>query len=210
MPKDISMVLKGWANMSYIDNIHTPDEIVDSWQTAMQYLEDGNRRYVDNVTEARNIDDQDRKTYSEGQYPFAAVVTCSDSRTAPEIFFDQSMGDIFVIRNAGNITDTTVIASIEYAVEYLHTPLVVVIGHSLCGAVASAYYGGEFSGKLQCIVGKIRRAIAGSSSLENAICTNVDHVVNEIKRYKSVREQDVAVFGAYYDIRSGEVSWLEN
>lgn len=176
MPKDISMVLKGWANMSYIDNIHTPDEIVDSWQTAMQYLEDGNRRYVDNVTEARNIDDQDRKTYSEGQYPFAAVVTCSDSRTAPEIFFDQSMGDIFVIRNAGNITDTTVIASIEYAVEYLHTPLVVVIGHSL----------------------------------ENAICTNVDHVVNEIKRYKSVREQDVAVFGAYYDIRSGEVSWLEN
>jgi len=167
--------------VSYIDNIHIQEETVDNWKTALQYLIDGNRRYVNGWAVNRNINEQDRKIFSEGQFPFAAVVTCSDSRTTPEIYFDQSLGDIFVIRNAGNITDTTVIGSLEYAVEYMNVPLVVVVGHSCCGAVTGAFYEGEFSGNLQCIISKIRRAIDGSSSIEDAIHANVEHVVGEIK-----------------------------
>ncbi|HBA73327.1 MAG: carbonic anhydrase [Geobacteraceae bacterium GWC2_55_20] len=109
----------------------TPDE-------ALQKLMDGNKRYVGNqMTGAKLSDSAARASLAKSQKPYAIVLTCSDSRVPPEIIFDNSLGEIFVIRVAGNIPDPVVLGSIEYAVEHLGSPLVMVLGHERCGAVTA-------------------------------------------------------------------------
>ena len=193
-------------NMNYSDT-HNPAELVSNWQTALQYLEDGNKRYLENLAIARITNREDREILKDGQKPFAVVVTCSDSRVSPEIYFDQKLGDIFVIRNAGNIADTVALGSIEYAVEHLKAPLVVVVGHSRCGAVTGALNGGEYPENLQTIINTICPAIKDSKTIEDAIHANIDYVVNRIKENKIVKHTGAAVMGAHYDIESGEVSF---
>jgi carbonic anhydrase len=121
-----------------------------------------------------------------GQHPFAVILTCSDSRVPPEVIFDQGIGDLFVIRNAGNIVDDVVIGSIEYAVEHLHTPLVIVLGHQQCGAVTAALKGGKATGHIASVIEKILPAVADArkqpgDSLLNAIDANVARMVNELR-----------------------------
>ena len=188
-------------------NIHNPEERVGDWRTALQYLADGNLRYADNRTMARDTNARDRNVLKDGQKPFAVVVTCSDSRVSPEIYFDQKLGDIFVIRNAGNIADATALGSIEYAVGHLHTPLVVVVGHSRCGAVSGAYNGGEFPGNLRTILDNIGNSIRNSGSLEAAIHDNVSSAVRHIVENEVVLEKGAKVVGAFYDIETGKVSF---
>lgn len=190
-------------------NIHSPGELVSDWQTALQYLKDGNKRYLDNQTIKRDSNEEDRDVLKDGQQPFAVIVTCADSRVSPEIYFDQKLGDIFVIRNAGNIADTTALGSIEYAVEHLGTPLVVVVGHSSCGAVTAAFNGGENPDNLQSIIDKITSNINNSDELDEAIYANINSTVKTIKENAVIEETGATVIGAYYNIESGEVSWIQ-
>ena len=106
---------------------------------AIELLKAGNARFISGALSPKEDYAEDRKRLAEGQHPFAVVLCCSDSRVAPEIIFDQKLGDLFVIRNAGNVVDDDVLGSIEYAVEHLGTPLVVVLGHSCCGAVTATF-----------------------------------------------------------------------
>ncbi|MDR2939861.1 MAG: carbonic anhydrase [Clostridiales bacterium] len=190
-------------------DIHGPEEIVSDAQTALQFLKEGNQRFVNNQAMSRDSNTEDRGMLSDGQSPFAVVVTCSDSRVPPELYFDQKLGDIFVIRNAGNIADDTALGSIEYAVEHLHTPLVVVVGHSSCGAVTGAFEGGEFPENLQGIIDTIDTSIAGSSDLNDAILDNINGVAAQIKNDEIIHEMGAEVVEAHYNLESGEVEWLE-
>ena len=191
--------------------IHTPAESVKTWEAALQYLTDGNKRFVGNNGITRNTNKKDRDVLTkDGQKPFAVIITCADSRVAPEIYFDQKLGDIFVIRNAGNITDATVLGSIEYAVEHLHSPLVVVVGHSKCGAVTGALSAdGHFPHNLQTIIKTISGNISGISELDEAINKNINSTVDRIKENEIVKEENAKVIGAHYNIETGVVTFFE-
>ena len=157
---------------------------------SMTKLNAGNKRFISGKLVKKDISDKRRKELSKGQKPFAVVVTCSDSRVAPELLYDQGLGDIFVIRVAGNVVDPISLGSIEYAVEHLHSPLVVVLGHSSCGAVKAAYEAkGEPEGNIGEIVKKIMPAVekakaAGkkdeAETLDLAVQENVKNVYAEI------------------------------
>src|SRR5512140_1143168 len=99
---------------------------------ALQKLMDGNKRYVEGKLASKDLGDTKRKELLKGQKPFAIVVTCSDSRVPPELLFDQGLGDVFVIRVAGNVVDPIALGSIEYGAEHLNSPLLVILGHSNC------------------------------------------------------------------------------
>jgi len=187
--------------------IHTPNEAVTDWELAFRYVKEGNERFVKNQGIARDTNERDRDALKNGQKPFAAVITCSDSRVAPEIYLDLKLGDIFVIRNAGNVVDSTVLACVEYAVEHLKTPLVLVIGHSKCGAVTGAISKEEFGGELGGLVGRIRGAIGGCSDLCDAVKANVEQSVEVITANPVVTKCKSKVIGGYYDIESGKVDF---
>src|SRR5512135_449398 len=102
---------------------------------SLQKLMDGNKRYVEGTPINKDLGDTKRKEILKGQHPFATVITCSDSRVPPEHIFDQGLGDIFVVRVAGNVVDSIALGSIEYGTEHVQTPLLVLLGHSDCGAV---------------------------------------------------------------------------
>ena len=190
--------------------IHGAAESVDNWESALQYLKDGNKRFVNNNGITRNTNKADRDILKDGQKPFAVIVTCADSRVAPEIYFDQKLGDIFVIRNAGNIADSTVLGSIEYAVEHLHAHLVVVVGHSKCGAVTGALSSdGHFPHDLQTIITTISSNIKGISDLDEAINKNVNGTVDRINENHIIKEEGAKVIGAHYNIVSGEVTFFK-
>ena len=159
-----------------------------------------------------------RSTLTSGQHPHAVLLTCADSRVAPELVFDQGFGDLFDVRVAGNIADDAVIASIEYAVEHLHAPLVVVMGHQKCGAVSAANAGGEPEGHLSALVGPILPAIEKAKTLpgdrvENAVRINVENVVAQLKASQPVLAGKVSaghlqIVGAVYSLDTGKVQWL--
>ena len=190
--------------------LHAPDELVTNWQDALQFLKDGNQRFIDNTNILRSTNEADREATKDSQKPFAVIVTCSDSRVSPEIYFDQKIGDIFVIRNAGNIADITALGSLEFAVEHLGAPLVVVVGHSACGAVKGAISEGEFSGNLDSIIRHIRGVIDGQGKmgLEQAINENVRASVKAIQENAVVKKVAAKVLGAHSDVASGEVVFI--
>jgi carbonic anhydrase len=188
--------------------IHNPGEQVNDWRAALRYLEDGNARYLKNEGITRDTYRRDREVLRHGQQPFAVIITCSDSRVVPEIYFDQKLGDIFVIRNAGNITDTAVLGSVEYAVKHLKAPLIVVVGHSHCGAVTGAFNGGEYSENLSAIINTIIPVVKNCGNLDDAIRANIHHVVETIQNNTVIKDMGTTVMGAYYNIESGEVTFL--
>jgi carbonic anhydrase len=203
------------------DTLHSPEQLVVDWQAAQRFLREGNQRFQYNQPIQRDTNEQDRHILKEGQNPFAVVVTCSDSRVAPEIYFDQKLGDIFVIRNAGNIADATTLGSIEYAVEHLKAPLVVVVGHSKCGAVTAAFqqarqtappphneHGSHYPAGLQSILDKIRAGIQDRGGVDIAIDDNISNAVTQIQNNPTVQATGAQVLGAHYNIETGEVVWL--
>lgn len=152
-----------------------------------------------------------------GQHPYAAIVSCADSRVPPNEVFDCDLGEIFVVRNAGNVIGTYELGSIEYAVEHLHTPLVMVLGHKNCGAVASAYTWTGGSGALAAIMDEITPSLArarkkAGAEAEIISLTELYNIENSIAR---LRESPVlsklpenAIVGALYDIETGAVTVL--
>ncbi|MCX5806791.1 MAG: carbonic anhydrase [Proteobacteria bacterium] len=187
-------------------------------EEAMQKLIKGNERFTASKPIHPNQTSERRNEVSKGQKPFAVIVGCSDSRIPPEIIFDQGLGDLFVIRVAGNIIDDVALGSIEYAVGHLGTELVIVLGHGKCGAVSATVQGGEAHGHIACIVNAIAPAVEkvrnqSGDLIDNAIKANVELVVNQIISSKpilseQVKESKLKVAGAYYNIESGVVDFI--
>jgi carbonic anhydrase len=154
--------------------------------TGIERLIEGNRRFYSSRLNHPDQDAERRKEISGGQHPFAAIVGCSDSRVPPEIVFDQGLGDLFVVRLAGNVLDDMAIGSLEYAVEHLHVPLIVVLGHTSCGAINAAM---ADSGGAEGFVGRIISAIR--PSIDAAGRGGAD--ANEIARVHAKRMADLLV-----------------
>ena len=152
------------------------------------------------------------------QHPHAIVLSCADSRVAPEIILDQGLGDLFDVRVAGNVASDAELASIEYAALHLHTPLLVVMGHQKCGAVTAAAESGEAEGHLPSLLALIRPAVERARAqpgdlIDNAVRINVENVVRQVRGSKPVLAALVdrgalTVVGAVYSLDSGKVAWL--
>lgn len=182
-------------------------------ELALQKLIAGNKAFVANGTNLADISSaRTTEVARNGQTPYAVVVTCSDSRVPPEHIFSAGVGDLFVVRTAGNVIGDFERGSIEYAVEQLGVPLVVIMGHSQCGAVASAL-AGRASGYLDTVVGEIQSGITGAASEQEAILSNVAHSQHCVMQSEAVRSLVGAgrlrVMGAEYDLQSGQVSFLQ-
>lgn len=187
-------------------------------EQALQRLLDGNARYVAGHVEHPNQSVARRVEVASGQSPFAVIVTCSDSRVAPEFYFDQGLGDLFVVRDAGNTLNDHVIGSIEYAVEHLHASIVLVVGHEKCGAVSAAVAGGRAEGRIATIIEAIRPALretrnqAGDKT-DNAIRGHARRgaqtlAVTDPIISQAVRSGEIKIFAARYDLASGRVELL--
>lgn len=175
---------------------------------ALLRLKAGNSQYVQSNSYTGDISSAIRSnTAKNGQFPYAIVIACSDSRVIPEIIFSAGMGELFTIRVAGNVIDRHQLGSIEYAVSHLKSPLVVVLGHTHCGAVA-ATIAGEGDSHIQSITDKIHKAIGDETDDFTAASLNVKYAVAEILdafRHDGLEEEQVV--GAVYDIETGEVYW---
>lgn len=186
---------------------------------AMQRLIEGNARFVAGAMTHPQQTPAVRTELAKGQAPFAVILGCADSRTSPEVLFDQGLGDLFVARVAGNVIDDHVIGSIEYAVEHLHAPLIVVLGHSKCGAVVAAREvvasDGHAEGHIESLVQAIRPAVEQTIGEDaEATCkANVHNVARALSESKPIlhhmlEEGKIKVIGAYYDLESGRVVLL--
>lgn len=197
-------------------NKTTPDE-------AIKILSEGNARYVEQKSTHPNSDKTRIAEVSKGQKPFATINGCSDSRVPPEILFDQGLGDLFVVRTAGNVSATDQIGTIEYGTEHLGTRLVVVLGHTKCGAVTAVAQGEHVSGNIPALVSsivppvrKVKEAHIGEDYhkwLNAAIKENAfESIANILKKSETIREQvlsgKVKIVAAIYDIDSGKVEFL--
>jgi carbonic anhydrase len=193
-------------------------------EDALNALIEGNKRFVSgNLSEKDLSKDVLVDLSQNGQHPFATIITCSDSRVAPELLFDQGLGDLFIIRDAGNVAGAIETASVEYAVEHLECPLVVVLGHEKCGAVKASMEGGEVTPNLEEIVNKIKPSIdkvkaENKDAAEEEIAAEVEEenakaTVNELLKSPTIKELvdsgKVKIVAARYHIESGEVEILE-
>ncbi len=185
-------------------------------EAALKKLQAGNARYAGKSVSAGKSTAKARAATAQGQHPFAIIVGCADSRTSPEIIFDQNLGDLFVIRTAGNLVDDYALGSIEYAVEHLGARLVVVLGHERCGAVKAAVAGGSAPGHVGAIVKDIRPAVTAVNKspgdvLVNSINENIYRVADKICKKASLGDKasSVRVVRAVYDLDSGKVEWLK-
>ena len=178
---------------------------------ALQKLKDGNRAYMTAKTAGGDVSPELRaRTCAEGQAPYAIVVTCSDSRVIPEAIFSAGIGDLFVIRVAGNVIDDHQLGSIEYAAGHLGSRLVVVLGHDHCGAVDAAINHNP-DGFIKFITDEIRIAIGSEQDETRACRLNVRHSVRRIEDSLDIRREEehgLQVIGALYRLRTGEVEFL--
>ena len=159
-----------------------------------------------------------QRELASGQSPHAEILSCADSRVPPELIFDQGLGDLFIIRVAGNVVSDTELGSLEYGAEHLHVPLLVVLGHQHCGAVTAAVEGGEAEGHIAALVNLLRPAVEKTRGMpgdhvENAVKANVEMVVKQLRSStpvlaKLVSEGKLKVVGAVYSLDTGKVTWL--
>jgi len=190
-------------------------------QQALQKLSEGNARFVQERAAHPNQSSERRAEVLSGQNPFAVILGCSDSRIPPEIIFDQGIGDLFIVRTAGQVVDDVALGSIEYAVEHLGVPLVMVLGHDKCGAITATIAGGEASGHIGSLVAALNPAVEkakgmGSKDqlLNNSIDENVRMITHQLRSSKPllsklVEEGKLQIVGARYYLDSGRVDILE-
>jgi carbonic anhydrase len=199
---------------------HLPPAVppVVTVEEALTELKKGNERHTDSDYNHDHHSHRRLEEVAKGQKPHAIILTCSDSRVPPELLFDKGLGDLFVIRVAGNIAGASELASIEYAAEHLNVPLVIVMGHKRCGAVQAAAAGGDAGGHIAALVRQIEPAVQKARNLpgdlvDNAVHTNIDQVVRDLRNSDPILKELVAagrlkVLGAYYDIDTGKVDWM--
>ena len=173
---------------------------------ALERLKKGNKIYVNSVKGEGDISPEKRlETYENGQKPYAVIISCADSRVIPESIFSAGIGDLFVIRVAGNVVGDFQLGSVEYAVEHLGCRLVVVLGHTGCGAVGGALK--QNSGYLKFITDEIRHAIGTETDTVKASILNVNQSVSKIK--DCIKEEGLLVIGALYHTDSGSVDFFK-
>jgi carbonic anhydrase len=185
---------------------------------AIRHLSEGNLRYIEDTIETPNINSSQRYEFTKGQSPFAIVLNCADSRVVPEIIFDQGIGDLFVIRVAGNIANPSSIASIEYAVANIGCNLIIVLGHESCGAVGAAidsYPDADNGPNLNHLISFITPAVKENlgAPIEQVVRCNAENnaqtMLNNsdiIKQY--VNAGDLRIVPAYYGFESGKVDFF--
>lgn len=187
----------------------TPNEV-------LQRLKDGNVRFENDQLEGSLQNGTRRKELTGGQKPYAIILSCADSRVVPELAFDTGLGELFVIRVAGNVANSSSIASIEYAVAHLGTTLIVVLGHQSCGAVTAAVSGGDNGYNLNHLLSHITPAIAASdegASVNDVVKKNAEMTAKELASRSAIIGDAVANGGvqivpAYYNLDSGKVEFL--
>jgi carbonic anhydrase len=183
---------------------------------ALQRLQEGNRRFVAGRMQHPTQDAKRRSEVSAGQRPFAAILSCADSRVPPELVFDQGLGDLFVVRVAGNTVDDAGLGSLEYGTSVLGAPLILVLGHSRCGAVEAALQGKPLPGHISSVAVPIEAPIKQNNcpikkeALDCAIRANVDAVVRQLEDSQPVLKPliqagKLKVVGAVYDLATGMV-----
>lgn len=180
---------------------------------AIHKLKEGNEKYLETQKGIGDISKDSRvRTYLHGQHPYAIIVTCSDSRVIPESIFSAGIGDLFVIRLAGNVIDDHQLGSIEYAAGHLGCRLIVVMGHTHCGAVDAAM-NSDPEGYIKFITDEIKRAIGDEKDERRACEKNVWQSIQMIEHSLEIHhiEEDIGlkVVGAMYDIETGKVDFME-
>ncbi|MDD3594447.1 MAG: carbonic anhydrase [Candidatus Gastranaerophilales bacterium] len=187
---------------------------------ALQKLKEGNIRFQEMHLSHPDLSKERRAELLKGQHPFTAVLTCSDSRVPPELIFDQGLGDIFEIRNAGNVLDKHVIGSIEYAVVHLGVKLVIIMGHEDCGAVTAAVKKAHEGKYIDSFIKSLQPAIKeskkhhGSCTITNTVKENAIIGAEELVKSDRiishyVKEKGLLVIPAYYHLDDGEVEFLK-
>jgi carbonic anhydrase len=215
------------SSLLYISNQTTGDIAVPQItpEQALELLMEGNARFAEGCSIRPHTDAVRRREVAEqGQQPIATITTCSDSRVPPELIFDQGIGDLFVVRVAGNVCGPSEIASMEFAVTKLHTPILVVLGHTDCGAVTAATtcveVGGHIAPLLERISPVVEKArsrypdLRGPELVPRVIELNVWQSIEELFRaspeiVKLVVAGELHVFGAVYHLDDARVEWLD-
>ena len=183
-----------------------------SYSDALARLEAGNKNFVSDKLDGKLQDSARRGDLTGSQHPFAIVLSCADSRVVPELAFDTGLGELFVIRVAGNIANQSTIASIEYAVAHLNVKLIVVLGHESCGAVQAAIAGGDAGRNLNHLIAHIVPAVNGAEDkTTNGIVKknaelNAAELVNNSQIIRDA--EDLKIIPAYYNLGSGKVDFL--
>ena len=186
-------------------------------ETALTLLQEGNHRFVKNLKTQRNHLDLVEET-SSGQYPFAVVLSCIDSRVPAELVFDQGIGDIFSVRVAGNIVNEDILGSIEYGCAVAGSKILIVLGHTKCGAVTAAYENVEL-GNITALLRKIKPAIetvkltTEKVAIEDVVIENVRQSIKEVRAKSSIladleKEAKFKIVGAIYNVETGTVSFI--
>lgn len=186
-------------------------------------LKAGNARFVSNPDDVAWVDVARRAGLAKGQTPFATILSCADSRVPPEVVFRAALGELFVVRAAGHVTDRAILASLEYATEHLHVPLVLVMGHESCGAVKAAAEtpaSKSLGPNLDYLLKAIRPSVAAARTapeatrLRAAILENVEDTLNELTRASAILREagtsgHLMLAGAYYELSTGKVYFSE-
>ncbi|NJN41953.1 MAG: carbonic anhydrase [Flammeovirgaceae bacterium] len=187
---------------------------------ALQFLKEGNGRFMGNLKANRNLLEQVNDT-SEGQFPFAVILSCIDSRTSAELIFDQGLGDIFSVRIAGNFINEDILGSMEFACKVAGSKLVMVLGHSACGAIKGACDDVQL-GNLTALISKIKPAVAAvkepkenrnssnTEFVERVADMNVKIAIEQIKERSSIlsemyNNKEIDIVGGMYNVHTGEV-----
>jgi len=187
---------------------------------AISKLKEGNGRYTSGNLQHPGQTTERRTELANTQHPFATILSCSDSRVPPEIVFDQGLGDLFIVRVAGNVINDEGLGSVEYSVDHLGTRLILVLGHQSCGAVKAARETiaakGKAPGHIQSLVTAIKPAVEATAKddLETTIKANVKHVVDTLRASTPILKAkvdsgDVKVIGGYYSLDTGAVTFLD-
>lgn len=184
-------------------------------QESLKRLEEGNDRFVEDHLEGKLQNSSRRNGLVSGQEPYAIILGCADSRVVPELAFDTGLGELFTVRVAGNVANTSSIASIEYAVANLGTKLIVVLGHQSCGAVTAAVNGGDNGYNLNHLLAHIAPALAVSNqetSINEVVKKNAELTATELVTRSSIIKKavdsgEVKIVVGYYNLDSGKVDF---
>jgi carbonic anhydrase len=211
--KELLIALLATISTAYGQVKTSPDE-------ALLRLKDGNQRFINGKSTKPRQDFNRIKEVAAAQYPFATIVGCSDSRVPNEIIFDQGLGDLFIVRTAGQVSSYASWGSIEFAEEVLGTKLIVVLGHTQCGAVNAAVNLPEVPGHIVTLINAIKPAVEKAKKsepknlLDVAIRENVAMQVEQLKGLepvlaKRVREGSIKIIGGLYDLNTGKIEFFE-
>jgi len=181
-----------------------------------QRLIDGNQRFVDDKLDGKLQNSSRRNELTTGQEPYAIILSCADSRVVPELAFDAGLGELFVVRVAGNVANSSSMASIEYAVAHCGSKVIVVLGHQSCGAVTAAVNGGDNGYNLNHLLSHITPAIHASdegASVTDVVKKNAELTVKELTNRSNIigdaaKNGSIEIVPAYYNLDSGKVDFL--